>query len=291
MEENSSIQDLKSEIARLNIALAEQSRAMNTVCNRKRGLFLEAVLSPFKALGHKLEEMTYLSKLPKIKGMAVVVHVHLYYIDLAPEFVRYLKNIPVPFDLYITTPHEDAAAIRALFQDFPSVAVVQIPNKGRDIGAFLTVLNKIDLRAYDVMIKIHTKKSLGRDTDGKKWRKELISPLIGTQAKATLLLYGFKKRAKLGMVGARKHLTTLGMEQYRLFFELCQRMEIEPYPYYVKGSMFAIRPIALTRLKELGLTIDDMTETMARSDGYIEHAIERVFGSLCAKEALTVKGV
>ncbi len=284
-------EDLKNEIARLNIRLAEQERAMNILCNRKRLAFLAPLALPFKAAGRRIEELAYRSKIKKIQDVRTAVHIHLYYTDLAPEFVRFLNHIPVPFDLYITTVAEDTEAVRALFADFPHVTVIRVPNKGRDIGAFLTVLAQLDLEAYDVLIKLHSKKSLGRDTDGAKWRRELIAPLLGSRAKATLLLYGFKKRKKLGMVGARRHLTTLGMEQYRLFYDLCERLQIQPYPLYFKGTMFAIRPSALEPLKKLGLTMDDMTETMTRSDGYLEHAVERVFGSLCAKSALTVKGI
>ena len=83
------------------------------------------------------------------------------------------------------------------FDCFKNVRVITVPNKGRDIGAFLTVINQIDLNAYDVMIKLHSKKSLGRDTDGNKWRKELIKPMLGSKAKATLMLYAFYKRKKL----------------------------------------------------------------------------------------------
>lgn len=284
-------EELKNEIARLNIRLAEEERAFNILCNKKREAFFAPLTAPFKALAHKCEEMGYRGKLKKIADMKVAVHIHLYYTDLAPEFVSYLKNLPVAFDLFITTVSGDAAGIRALFSDFPNVSVLTVPNKGRDIGAFLVILNQIDPNAYDVLIKLHSKKSLGRDTDGNKWRKELIYPLLGTKAKATVMLYSFFKRKKLGMYGAKKHLTTLGMEQYRIFFDLCERLGIQPFPFYFKGTMFAIRPTALFPLKNSGLGMDDMTEKMERSDGYLEHALERTFGSLCAKAALTVKGV
>lgn len=285
------ILNLKNEIARLNIRLAEEERAFNILCNKKRAAFFAPLAAPFKTFARKIEELGYRGKLKKIADMKVAVHIHLYYTDLAPEFVSYLKNLPVPFDLFVTTVSDDTESIRALFADFPNVTAVTVPNKGRDIGAFLTVINQIDLNAYDVMIKLHSKKSLGRDTDGNKWRKELISPMLSTKAKATVMLYSFFKRKKLGMYGAKKHLTTLGMEQYRIFFDLCERLKIQPYPFYFKGTMFTIRPTALAPLKNSGLSMDDMTERMERSDGYLEHALERTFGSLCAKAALTVKGV
>ena len=285
------IQELESEIARLNIRLAEEERAFNILCNKKRAAFFSPLAAPFKAAAQKLDELAYRGKLKKLNGLRVAVHIHLYYTDLAGEFVSYLKNIPVPFDLFVTTVDEDTAGVRSLFGDFENVSVIRVPNKGRDIGAFLVVLNQIEPDSHDVLIKLHSKKSLGRATDGDKWRKELIYPLLGTKAKATVMLYAFQKRKKLGMYGAKKHLTTLGMEQYRIFFDLCERLKIQPFPYYFKGTMFAVRPSALKPLRESGLSMNDMTEKMERSDGYLEHALERVFGSLCAKAALTVKGV
>ncbi|CCZ21464.1 lipopolysaccharide biosynthesis protein [Acetobacter sp. CAG:977] len=285
------ISNLKNEIARLNIRLAEEERALIILGNKKRAALFDPLVAPFKAVARMTDELTYRSKIKKVKNMKVAVHIHLFYQDLAPEFVTYLKNIPADFDLFVTTPDTDTDAVGKLFDCFKNVRVITVPNKGRDIGAFLTVINQIDLNAYDVIIKLHSKKSLGRDTDGNKWRKELIKPMLGSKAKATLMLYAFYKRKKLGMYGAKKHLSTLGMEQYRIFFDLCERLKIQPYPFYFKGTMFAIRPSALEPLKNSGLSMDDMTERMERSDGYLEHALERTFGSLCAKAALTVKGV
>ena len=37
------------------------------------------------------------------KSVSVLAHIHLYYTELMEEIIEKTNNIPVPFDLYITT--------------------------------------------------------------------------------------------------------------------------------------------------------------------------------------------
>ena len=42
------------------------------------------------------------SQIALTESISIAVHLHLYYEDLLPEFVRFLSNIPLPFDLYVS---------------------------------------------------------------------------------------------------------------------------------------------------------------------------------------------
>jgi hypothetical protein len=53
-----------------------------------------------------------------------------------------------------------------------------VPNRGRDVLPFLTVVGRIrELGQYEYLLKLHTKKSLHRK-DGAKWLDELLSTLL-----------------------------------------------------------------------------------------------------------------
>ena len=88
----------------------------------------------------------------------MLVHLHLYYTDMWPEFAEYLSNLSdYNYDLYVTGV-EISPEIRNNILSFKKDTKILITeNRGHDIWPFLSVLNQVDLDKYSYIIKIHTK--------------------------------------------------------------------------------------------------------------------------------------
>ena len=138
----------------------------------------------YRKLNIASTHLNYKKHLKEIANLKVAVHLHLYYIDLLDEFIENLKNIPINFDLYITLVDRDASDIKKIFEIFPKTTVLNIPNIGRDVGALIEVIRNIkDLSAYDVLIKIHSKKSLHTGQEQKDWRQRLVRTMVAVKNK------------------------------------------------------------------------------------------------------------
>ena len=138
----------------------------------------------YRKLNIASTHLNYKKHLKEIANLKVAVHLHLYYIDLLDEFIENLKNIPINFDLYITLVDHDASDIKKIFEIFPNTTVLNIPNIGRDVGALIEVIRNIkDLSAYDVLIKIHSKKSLHTGQEQKDWRQRLVRTMVAVKNK------------------------------------------------------------------------------------------------------------
>ena len=96
----------------------------------------------------------------------VCVILHLFYIDLWVYFLPNLKRIDADIDLYITITDGYSGHFTdihdAIMSEFPQAYIYSLPNRGMDIAPFIYVMNEIFLnkKTYDVIIKLHSKKSL-----------------------------------------------------------------------------------------------------------------------------------
>ncbi len=229
----------------------------------------------------------YKKHLKAIADLKVAVHLHLYYIDLLDEFIENLKNIPIPFDLYITLVERPASDIKKIFQTFPNAKIFTLPNQRNDIGAFVEVINNINLNAYDALIKIHSKKSLHTGAEQKEWRQRLVKSLIGSPKQNAAVLYEFCNK-KTGMVGGYEDLCFFECEDKKAFVDLCKKLEINADNIFFKGTMFAIRPKILSRLIEKRICLSDFNPLDVKINPY---AVERIFGSLCINQGYKIKAL
>ena len=213
----------------------------------------------------------------------IAVVLHLYYTDLWPEIRKALGNLPHEFDLFVTVGENSHHGIdERIRASFPHAHVDQLPNRGRDIGPFVTVLAKYDLSAYDLVCKIHSKKSPHRN-DGDRWRADLLHRLLGDPLIIGEIFDVFDQDPEVGIVGPANNLdrsrASWGSNKERMK-ELIHRMgcsdnlKLE----FFAGSMFWFRPAALQPLKGLGLSLDDFEAEEGQLDGTLSHALERIFG-------------
>lgn len=96
----------------------------------------------------------------------IAVVAHAYYAEMMEEIISYTDNIPVAYDMYITTASEESKKeILEFFQSAKNApnkveVIVVEQNRGRDIGALLISCKEICTSGrYDYICRVHSKKS------------------------------------------------------------------------------------------------------------------------------------
>ncbi len=225
---------------------------------------------------------------PRRTKSKVAVVLHLFYADLWPEIRTVLKSLPLAFDLIVTTVPERDALVEAIRADFPSATIRVVENRGRDVRPFLLLLEEGALDAYDCVCKIHGKKSLHglkRNPYGEIWRRRLLFDLLCAEGTMAAAVERFEREPGLGLLGPEAF-RVAGAEIADFYWRknwervawLLERLGIDPArvePDFFAGTMFWVRPKALAPLRKLVLS-RDFEPDRGRTDGALEHAVERV---------------
>ena len=96
--------------------------------------------------------------------MKIAVHLHLYYLEQLPKILKYLKSLDgTAHDLHVTMVKHDKDAEKAISTFNPKANIIIVPNRGYDLGPFIEFLHQIDLDAYDLILKVHTKKEISQN--------------------------------------------------------------------------------------------------------------------------------
>jgi len=228
---------------------------------------------------------------PEVEPQRLAVFLHLYHENLAPEFQRYLKNIPFAFDLFITTnAPAKAAVITKHFTGWPhgQVEVRVTPNRGRDIAPKLLGFREVYDR-YPFVLHLHSKIS-DHASALADWRGHLLETLIGSPEIVASVFDVFTRRSDIGMIApqhfeAVRHWINWG-GNFKNAEALAQRMgehvlSMDKPADFPSGSMFWARSAALKPLLDLNLTFEDFDEEKAQIDGTLAHAIERLYYYVC----------
>ena len=155
-----------------------------------------------------------------------------------------------------------------------------------DIAPFLAVLRSGTLDGYDVVLKLHSKRSTHLFT-GETRRRLLYEFLAGHPRQVRRILALFAD-ARVGLVGwggsLRLHPRHWGKNQQRvegLWREFAaaarapDEAALQMNLAYFEGSMFWFRPAALAPLRKLGLSVEDFEAEEGQVDGALQHALER----------------
>jgi len=216
------------------------------------------------------------------------LHAHFHYPELAQDLVRRIASRGARCDLLLSTDEARKVEIlRAAAAGYSrgEVKIRIVPNRGRDIGAFLTGFRDDIVDRYEIIGHVHGKRSLhGGGLDpffGERWREFLWQNLVGGRDRSMdIVLAHLADDEKLGLVfpedpylhgwdgnlpAAEKLAGGMGMT--------------EPLPLYFDfptGTMFWARTAALKPLFALGLGWEDYPREPAPNDGTILNAIERL---------------
>lgn len=229
-----------------------------------------------------------------VTGLRTALHLHLHYPELAAEFASRLSAAqasgPAPLDLILTTT-SDARRIEVeyAFRGYKggSTRLVVVPNRGRDIGPFLTEVGSIvEAGQYDVVGHLHGKRSLAVDgAMGDRWRAFLLDTLLGGAAGLPAVLSLFVSEPGLGLVFAEDRHCVGWSKNRPIADALAARMQPPPvlpeWPVFPVGTMFWARPASLAPLWALGLGPQDLPGEPVAYDGTMLHAMERMLPAVC----------
>ncbi len=225
----------------------------------------------------------------------VLIHLHLYYIDLLDEFISYLNNVPFKFDIIITVVDNKSkeyiySEIEKI-KNVKKVEVMLVENRGRDVAPLLSLYDK-GIFEYEYICHIHSKKSIYTGSVQNEWREYLLKGLLGSRETILSHFYMFEKKEKIGLIYPE---TYEGMSYWAHTWlknvsarnELMQRIgvnyvEKQNYIDYPMGTMFWARTEAIRQFFEAKIEAKEFQKENGQKDGTIAHAFERCLTSVCS---------
>ena len=219
------------------------------------------------------------------RPVCVAIHGHFYYPELVYDFLEKLTVNLAKCDLLLSTSDEHKAKqlqLATKAYDRGRVLIRVLPNRGRDIGAFLTGFPR-EIAKYNIIGHLHGKRSLhtGDRIVGEKWREFLWQNLLGgLYPMMDTVLNQFAKDADLGVVFADDpHLSDWDLNR-QIAEDLARQMgrtaPLPPYFDFPIGTMFWARTCALAPMFRLGFDWNTYPAEPAPLDGTMLHAIERL---------------
>jgi lipopolysaccharide biosynthesis protein/SAM-dependent methyltransferase len=228
----------------------------------------------------------------KNKKPRIAVQAHIFFENLADEFMDYLNHMPEEFDCYITTDSMSKAdTIFSIFKERCNanrIELLVVDNRGRDVAPFLLQMQG-KIAEYEYLCHIHTKKSRHSDF-GDKWRRYLLRNLIGSKKQIERIIDLFKDNNQLGIIYPEPIPQIRGWQIWSINKDICQALverlgvniDLDMPLEFPSGDMFWCRTEAVRQLFDQEFTIVDFPEERGQIDGTIMHAIERLWCYLSA---------
>lgn len=219
----------------------------------------------------------------------VAVHLHLYYTDMAEYFMGYLRNIPLPFDLYVSVCNDDIC--ESIYEMFSSQENVQtcvvksVDNRGRDIAPFLITFSN-QLLSYDYVLHIHSKKSSHDVKQGEEWLAWMMDSLLYNPCYIANIFSFLESNETVGFatppVLEKLYPHYSWRNNRKQADALCEQLGLDSAInngdlFFPAGSFFWCKPEAIKQLFAFSFKIEDFPDEPIAVDGTIAHAIERCF--------------
>lgn len=222
------------------------------------------------------------------------VFAHLFYLDNLDIFFKYLKNIPVPFDLNITTPSEELKEeIENQFDSYglenTELEVRIVENRGRDAAPWILEFKDKHLK-YDLAAKLHVKlHSQQSPVFSHTWNRYLFDSMMANPGHVADIIDAFESDPQLGMVfPTYPPLYNMiyphgysGSPEDQHYRQVCfDKLGITPpeenaQPLFSAGGMSWYRPRALEKLIDGPITIEDFPPEPLPTSSTFAHGFER----------------
>jgi lipopolysaccharide biosynthesis protein len=231
---------------------------------------------------------------PRRARAPVAVALHLYYPDLWDEFADRLSALDIAHDLFVTITYrgpESRDLARRIQERFPGAVAICLPNRGRDILPFVTLLNAGAFDGYAAVCKIHTKKSPHRQ-DGDQWRRHLVAGILPEQGlKPHLDAFLADPDAGIWVADGQHYKSGKWWGGNKPGTEaLMRRIELAPGPLsFPAGSIYWAKPMVLGLIRSLRLTPEMFEREEGQVDGTLAHALERTVGLLTEAAGLEIR--
>jgi predicted HAD superfamily hydrolase/Tfp pilus assembly protein PilF len=234
--------------------------------------------------------MLLIDKFPKARQVngLIAIHLHMYYHDLADDFSLYLENMPFEYDLYVSVASAEGSLIcQQAFANLTKVHqlfIEQVPNRGRDIAPMFCTFGT-QLKAYDYVAHLHSKKSLYNKGATDDWRRYLCSNLLGSEARIRSIFTSLQEKSFYGIVYPQNYSSlpyqaNCWLANKEMGATWCAKLGIKNMPQgyfdFPAGSMFWAKGSALKPLFDAGITLDDFAEESGQTDGTFAHCLERL---------------
>lgn len=220
---------------------------------------------------------------------SVALHLHAYYHRSVGEIIRRMRRSSLRPDMFVSVSSKEAAdEVAKEFRQYPEwkAEIRVVPNKGRDIGPFLSEFAS-ELRRYEIVGHVHTKQTVHvkerRTID--LWNTLLFENLLGGKYRMMdIITSAFSDNPDLGLVFPDDpHVIGWG-ENLPYADALASRMGLrlpcQENMNFPVGTMFWARSKALAPLFDLGLEWSDYPEEPLPIDGSLLHAIERLLPTI-----------
>ncbi len=228
------------------------------------------------------------------------VVINCFYVDLIDELFEQVALIPLPFDLYVTNVSGKPIRLPEELGQMQRGVVVDCENRGRDILPMIHLVNSGVLDQYDLILKVHTKKSPWRaehdelSGSGEGWRTQFLDSLLASGENIERIIASFAADSDLGIVTAPGSI--VGPQFWggdeRIVRQLLRRIELgvdSRALRFPSGSMYWCRGFVLQGLRSLNLVTEDFDIEAGQVDGTTAHAVERIIGILAEEAGLVMK--
>ena len=220
----------------------------------------------------------------------IAIQAHIFYIDLLNEIIVKINNIPVKFDLFIST---DSLFKKNNIQNYikqyskaSNIDIIIIENIGRDVLPLLIQMKNV-IKNYKYLCHIHTKKTMYTNI-GNDWRNYLLENLLGNEKIISEILSDFENNEKLGFIFPENYYKVLFqfgiqfinrnnksiiihlLKKYFHKFRIGKELE------FPAGNMFWARVNAISQIfnEKYG---NNLPIEIGQKDGTIMHGIERIW--------------
>lgn len=207
---------------------------------------------------------------------------HLFHDDVALDLIERVKGLGADVDVIATGPRLSQAVASSL-AGLPRADWVETRNHGFDVAPFLSVIQLLERRGYDLVCKLHTKR--GNSGFGRQWREALLDSLIGSAADVTAIVEAFAVTPDLAMVGpaglylsAAANMTANADRVRRLAPLVFPALDLPADWGFFAGTMFWTRVAHLKPFGRIGSDAEGWEDGGKLRDGGIAHAVERLFG-------------
>lgn len=240
-------------------------------------------------------------QIKKNRNKKILVILHLFYRDAFKEIRYYLDNLSCySYDLMVTYSKDaDYGDVLNTIKKYRNDTVfLPVKNRGYDILPFLIALKHADLDKYDIVYKIHTKKTThfagyvyGSFFKNRDWFLRMFDGILGPK-NVHKTIAALCEEPDTGLCCNEKLIVHDNEPKHSLALKRMEDtgLKINPDYRYVAGTCFAVRK----EIAELyrNINIDNMLFSDSSYRGYfsVAHAMERYLGFLVTDNGYKMRG-